>query len=97
MRRRTPVAVMLAAGLVAVACSSPPTAGGGGGSAGGDSGTKLPDCPLDALKDAPKPVHIDLWYGGLAGATKTTMDDIVNEFNRSQHDVVVRGSDQGVA
>ncbi len=92
------MALALAGALAAGACSSPPTSGGGGAAdRAGGSGATLPVCPVDALKNAPKPVTIDLWYGGLVGATKTTMDDIVGEFNRSQHDVVVRASDQGAA
>jgi sn-glycerol 3-phosphate transport system substrate-binding protein len=88
--------------LIAAACSDPPTSGGngdvatGGQEGGGESETAaLPDCPLDALDEASGPVEITLWYGGLAGTTKATMDGMAEAFNASQDKVVVRASDQG--
>lgn len=94
--RRPALAALAGAMALAVACSNPPTTGSGGGQATtGGRRPSLPDCPVHALKDARKPVQIELWYGGLGGTTKKTMDDIVARFDRSQHDVVVHASDQG--
>jgi sn-glycerol 3-phosphate transport system substrate-binding protein len=94
--RRRGLAVAAAAALVALACSDPPTANSAGDQAAtGPDG--LPECPIDALDGASGPITIDLWYGGLAGAAKTTMDDMVARFNQSQGDVVINASDQGTA
>jgi sn-glycerol 3-phosphate transport system substrate-binding protein len=83
--------------LVAVACSDPPTAGDGDARTAGDAGDAgdLPECPLDALEEAPGPVEATLWYGGLGGVTKITMDETVARFNASQDEVVLNASDQG--
>jgi sn-glycerol 3-phosphate transport system substrate-binding protein len=96
VRGRGPAAAALAlATVLVVACSDPPTTGSGAAPPGEDA--SLPDCPVDALDKAERPVEIELWYGGLGGETQQTMEDIVAGFNRSQHDVVVRASDQGAA
>jgi sn-glycerol 3-phosphate transport system substrate-binding protein len=88
--------VALTAALVAAACSEPPTTGSGNAVEIGD-GSQLPDCPLDALNEASGPVEVNLWYGGLAGSVKTTMEDIVAQFNASQADVRLTANDQGSA
>ena len=82
---------------LAVACSDPPTSGSGDDVAtgGAGDGAALPECPLDALDAAEGPVEIDLWYGGIAGTVKDTMDGMVERFNASQDKVVLRASDQG--
>jgi sn-glycerol 3-phosphate transport system substrate-binding protein len=97
-RRFFVVTVLAAAGLIAAACSSPPTSGGNQTQTAGTtpSGeTALPDCPLDALDQANGTVNITLWYGGIGGSTKKTMEDMVAGFNKSQHKVHLTASDQG--
>jgi sn-glycerol 3-phosphate transport system substrate-binding protein len=105
-RQRIGLAVVLAIGLVAAACSDPPTSGGGSGedadveAVGGEDeggGAALPDCPLDALDEAAArgPVEITLWYGGIGGPTKQTLEDMVAGFNASQDQVRLVASDQG--
>jgi sn-glycerol 3-phosphate transport system substrate-binding protein len=86
----------LTAALVAAACSEPPTTGSGNAVEIG-GGSQLPDCPLDALNEASGPVEVNLWYGGLAGSVKTTMEDIVAQFNTSQAVVRLTANDQGSA
>jgi sn-glycerol 3-phosphate transport system substrate-binding protein len=96
-RQRKAVAVVLvAAGLMAAACSEPPTSGSGEAAdveAGGEAA--LPECPLDALDSAKGPVEVTLWYGGIGGVTKETMEHMVEAFNASQDKVHVTASDQG--
>jgi sn-glycerol 3-phosphate transport system substrate-binding protein len=87
---------VVGAALVAAACSDPPSSGGdAAGSDDGDGGSGLPDCPLDALDEAEGPVEVTLWYGGIGGPTKQTLEDTVAGFNASQDEVVVTASDQG--
>jgi sn-glycerol 3-phosphate transport system substrate-binding protein len=96
-RRRIAVCILLAVAGVP-ACSDPPTAGTGTEVQAGDGGAgegALPDCPLDALDDAAGPVEVTLWYGGIGGETKQTMEDMVAAFNQSQDQVELRASDQG--
>ncbi len=96
--RHLGLAALAAVALVAAACSEPPTTGSGNAveiGAGGEA--ELPDCPLDALDEASGPVEINLWYGGLAGSTKATMEDIVARFNASQDQVRLTANDQGAA
>jgi sn-glycerol 3-phosphate transport system substrate-binding protein len=90
------VAALTASALVAVACSEPPTTGSGNAVEIG-GGAQLPDCPLDALDEATGPVEVNLWYGGLQGSTKATMEDIVARFNASQDKVRLTANDQGAA
>jgi len=98
MRRpRLSLAIGMVAALVAAACSDPPTSGGdqaqaGGGGADGDA---LPECPLEALDEATGPTEVTLWYGGIGGETKETMESMVSSFNASQDRVEVVASDQG--
>ena len=98
-RQRKAVAVVLvAAGLMAAACSEPPTSGSGEAAdveAGGEAA--LPECPLDALDNATSPVEVTLWYGGIGGVTKETMEHMVEAFNGSQDQVHVTASDQGTS
>ena len=98
-RQRKAVAVVLvAAGLMAAACSEPPTSGSGEAAdveAGGEAA--LPECPLDALDNATSPVEVTLWYGGIGGVTKETMEHMVEAFNASQDKVHVTASDQGTS
>ena len=98
-RQRKAVAVVLvAAGLMAAACSEPPTSGSGDAAdveAGGEAA--LPECPLDALDNATSPVEVTLWYGGIGGVTKETMEHMVEAFNASQDQVHVTASDQGTS
>jgi sn-glycerol 3-phosphate transport system substrate-binding protein len=98
-RIRLSVALVTAAALAA-ACSDPPTTGSGksdqvqtGDGEGGE--TTLPECPLDALDDASGPAEAELWYGGLVGAAKNTMDAMVASFNASQDQVELTANDQG--
>ena len=87
--------LVLAAALLAAACSEPPTTGSGNAVATGEG--QLPDCPVGALNEAAGPVDVNLWYGGLVGSTKATMEDIVARFNASQDKVRVAANDQGAA
>jgi sn-glycerol 3-phosphate transport system substrate-binding protein len=95
--RVTTVALLVTAALVAAACSDPPTSGGDSAGTGGDDegGADLPECPLDALDEADGPVEVTLWYGGIGGPTKDTLESVVAGFNASQDRVVVSASDQG--
>jgi sn-glycerol 3-phosphate transport system substrate-binding protein len=98
-RWRTGAAVFGALSLTATvaACSEPPTTGGGDVATGEDGEVELPDCPLDALEAADGPTDVTLWYGGLGGPTKDTMDDLAVQFNDSQGDVRVTASNQGAS
>jgi len=95
-RRRSGIAVVALCALVAAACSDPPTAGGGGEQVVAEDGeVDLPECPLQALENADEPTEITLWYGGLGGPVKNTLDSMVAGFNASQDKVVLTASDQG--
>ncbi len=97
-RRRTGLALVMSAALVAVAaCSDPPTSGGDAAQTDGadGDGDQLPECPLDALDDADGPVEVTLWYGGIGGPTEQTLEDLIAAFNASQDRVVVTASNQG--
>jgi sn-glycerol 3-phosphate transport system substrate-binding protein len=90
--------VLAATALVgALACSDPPTSGGGDAVAVGDGegGVELPDCPVDALDDAEGRTEVSLWYGGIGGPVKDTLEAMVAGFNASQDQVTVTASDQG--
>ncbi len=75
----------------ALACSKPPTTGGGGAASADD----LPECPLDELEAADKPVEVNLWFGGLAGTTLQVMENMATNFNASQADIRVTANSQG--
>src|SRR5919106_992234 len=97
-RRPIGLVVLLALGLLAAACSDPPSSGEGADvEAGGDGEAALPDCPLDALDEAAAegPVEITLWYGGIGGPVKETMEAMVDGFNAGQDQVRLVASDQG--
>jgi sn-glycerol 3-phosphate transport system substrate-binding protein len=96
-RQRRAMVVLAAAGLTVAACSSPPTSGSGEQPdvAAGGGETALPECPLDTLDDAAGPVEVTLWYGGIGGVTKATMENMVARFNAGQDEVHVTASDQG--
>ena len=96
-RQRKAMLVVLAAAGLTAACSGPPTSGSGEQAdveAGGGEAA-LPDCPLDTLDEATGPVEVTLWYGGIGGVTKETMENMVDAFNASQDTVHVTASDQG--
>src|SRR5262245_64234802 len=93
-RRRAAVTVVALFALVAAACSDPPTSGGGGEQVQADNGeASLPDCPLQALEDADGPTEITLWYGGIGGPVKDTLESMVAGFNASQDKVELTASD----
>ncbi len=95
-RRRVAIAVVALFALVAAACSDPPTSGGGGEQVVAEDGeVTLPECPLQALEDADGPTEITLWYGGIGGPVKDTLESMVANFNASQDKVVLTASDQG--
>src|SRR5919106_6000039 len=103
-RRPIGLVVLLALGLLAAACSDPPSSGDGSGEgadveAGGDGEAALPDCPLDALDEAAAegPVEITLWYGGIGGPGKPTLETLVDGFNARQDPVRLAASHQGGA
>jgi sn-glycerol 3-phosphate transport system substrate-binding protein len=100
LRRLFARTLLATTALVPAACSDPPTSGGGGaqtatGEGGANGESALPECPLDALDEASGPVEITLWYGGIGGSTKQTMEDMVSGFNASQDQVELTASDQG--
>jgi sn-glycerol 3-phosphate transport system substrate-binding protein len=90
-RRLAALATASLALTAAVACSPPPTTGGGGAVSADD----LPECPLDALEAADKPVDVNLWYGGLAGTTQQVMKNMATRFNASQDDIRLTANSQG--
>lgn len=91
-RRRFPAVTAVALAIVAaIACSEPPTTASGGAVDADD----LPECPLDALEAADKPVSVNLWFGGLAGTTLQVMEDMAARFNASQSDIRVTANNQG--
>ncbi|MGH2393855.1 MAG: extracellular solute-binding protein, partial [Candidatus Limnocylindria bacterium] len=95
-RRHLGLAALTAITLVVAACIEPPTTGSGNAvETGGQGGGELPDCPLDTLDGAPGPVEINLWYGGLQGSAKATMDDTAARYNASQDQVRLTANDQG--
>jgi sn-glycerol 3-phosphate transport system substrate-binding protein len=94
--RRAAIAAVALFAVVAAACTDPPTAGGGGEQVVVEDGqVNLPDCPLQALEDADGPTEITLWYGGIGGPVKDTLESMVAGFNASQDKVVLTASDQG--
>jgi sn-glycerol 3-phosphate transport system substrate-binding protein len=62
-----------------------PSTGGGGG--GGGAGS-LPECPLDALAAAPKPVNITYWHA-MTRVPAEELQRLTTRFNRQQNDVHV--------
>ena len=95
-RGRTLGAVVVVGGLILGACGSPPSSGGGsGGRDATGSASKLPKCPLDALKKAASPVKVNLWYSGLVSPPADVLLGMVKAFNASQDKVVVTADYQG--
>jgi sn-glycerol 3-phosphate transport system substrate-binding protein len=83
---RRALALGLAASLAIAAC------GGGGddsSSDGGGGGGSLPNCPLDALADAPKPVEITFWHT-FSRANEEAITEVTDRFNAQQENVRVR-------
>ncbi len=89
--------VVVVMGLVLGACGSPPSSGGSGGRETGSSASKLPKCPLDALKKATGKVKVNLWYSGLVSPPSDVLEDMVKRFNASQDKVEVSADNQGNA
>jgi len=90
------LALVLVLGMVAVACgggSSKSAKSSSGSSASSGSGTtaatKLPPCPLDALKKASGPVEIVMWHSMKRGL-ETELTKLADEFNASQSKVKVK-------
>jgi sn-glycerol 3-phosphate transport system substrate-binding protein len=68
------------------------TACGGGDDDGDDAGSKggkLPECPLDALDEATKPVQITYWHG-MTRVAEDTLKQLTDQFNASQDEVKVK-------
>ena len=81
--------------VVAAACTDPPTAGGGGEQVVVEDGqVNLPECPCRRWR-MEGPTEITLWYGGIGGPVKDTLESMVAGFNASQDKVVLTASDQG--
>jgi sn-glycerol 3-phosphate transport system substrate-binding protein len=91
-RRRVVVGVLAVAALVAGACTEPPTTGAADANAGADA-----ECPIEALEQADGPVDVNVWYGGISGATEQTMKGMAQRFNASQDDIRVQVSNQGAS
>jgi sn-glycerol 3-phosphate transport system substrate-binding protein len=77
------------AGVLVVALAG---CGGGSNGNGGTPATgsqqSLPDCPLDALGDANKPVDITYWHA-MTHANEDELVKLANDFNARQNDVHV--------
>ena len=99
LRLGRPAAALLASlGLLAAACGAPPSAGTGAAQSTANATEKtLPPCPLAALAKATGTVNVNLWYGGLGGATQSTMEDMAKRFNASQRKVVVSANNEGAS
>ena len=94
--RRNGLVVLTVAATVLAACSSPPSSGANAGRSGVKT-SKLPACPVAALKSATGPVSVDLWFGGLAGAPTGVIQAMAKDFNKSQNKVVVHANNQGTS
>lgn len=92
---RALVGVLLASALVAAACG-----GGDDGGAGPDDSASvvadLPECPLDSLEGADGPVEITVWHQLVATGLQA-FEQVVEEYNASQDQVVVRSESQGTS
>ena len=77
------------AGVLVVALTA---CGGGSNGNGGTPATgspqSLPDCPLDALSDASKPVEITYWHA-MTRANQDELERLTRQFNEKQRDVRV--------
>ncbi len=94
MRR---AALLISLALVLAACGGGDDDDGGADGGGGagdqngaraDVGAELPECPLDALASAPKPVEISLWHA-MTRANEEELTRLAEEFNSAQSDVRV--------
>ncbi|MCU1498042.1 MAG: ABC-type sugar transport system, periplasmic component [Acidimicrobiales bacterium] len=84
--------------LLAAACGPPPSSGVDQSKSTAKTTQKtLPKCPLDALKKAKGTVSVNLWYGGLGGATQATMEAMAKRFNASQDKIKVTANSQGAS
>jgi sn-glycerol 3-phosphate transport system substrate-binding protein len=81
-------------GAVLAGCSGGGQAGTDGGGANPPSAAELPDCPVDALKDATAPVEVLMWYQ-LNGKVKDVLLSQIDKYNASQSKVKVRAESQG--
>ena len=86
MTRLRPVCIAVVLVVAVAACGS----GGSGKSSPTTPGGKpsLPECPLDALRSAQKPVEITYWHA-MTHANEDELDKLTNQFNAQQHDVHV--------
>jgi sn-glycerol 3-phosphate transport system substrate-binding protein len=82
------VAFALALAVGASACGGDDSANGNGGTPATGSQQSLPECPLDALDDANKPVEITYWHA-MTRANEDELKRLTNEFNAQQQDVHV--------
>ena len=56
--------------------------------------SNLPSCPVDALADADEPVEITFWHG-LNVDNEDAINALVDSYNASQDEVVVKAENQG--
>ena len=82
----TAIAVVLAVALSACGGGSSDKAESPTDSGGGQP--ELPDCPLDALQTADKPVEITYWHA-MTRANEEELQRLTKEFNEQQSDVHV--------
>jgi sn-glycerol 3-phosphate transport system substrate-binding protein len=90
MRPEPWTATIAGLALLVVACGGGGDGGGGTGSGAADATAgELPECPLEALDEATRPVEITLWHG-LQRELETTLQDLTEQFDSSQDRVEVR-------
>ena len=87
--QRTVTSLVLAGALALTfaACGGSSSSSGGGGTPASGS-PKLPSCPLDALKQAKKPVEITYWHA-MTRVNDDELKRLTAAFNRSRSDVHV--------
>jgi sn-glycerol 3-phosphate transport system substrate-binding protein len=73
--------------LLATACSGGDDDSASSGPKG--KGSELPDCPLDALDKATKPVQITYWHG-MTRVAEDTLKQLTDQYNASQDEVKVK-------
>ena len=93
LRRTVGVSILAAVAVLATACGGSDSSDGGGGSSG-SSGSDLPTCPVDALDDADGVTEITVWHAWV-GLTQRTLENIAEEYNKSQDKVKVNVEAQG--
>lgn len=95
-RSRTALAALAASALLITACGSGKSdSAGGSRSDGGVDASTLPDCPVDAFKEADGKVKVVLWTSHV-GATLATTKAIADDYNASQDKVEVVVESQGI-